>query len=215
MHLMASRRALLLAAASAALLSACGGGGASKGAGVTDDDITIGAANAPVHVVEYASATCPHCAEFHESNWEILKSEYIDAGKVKFTLREFATPPPQIAVAGFQVARCGDPTPEEYYTRLGAIFSQQRAILGPQTMQGAEAALVRIGQLSNLSPEQVRGCIRDTAGTERVQEIMDDAQTRGVDSTPTFFINDEKASDEFRTPDGMRRLLDAALANGA
>lgn len=214
MHLTASRRALLLAAASAALLAACGGD-AAKGAGVTADDITLGAANAPVHVVEYASATCPHCAEFHESNWEILKREYIDAGKVKFTLREFATAPPQIAVAGFQVARCAGATPEEYYTRLGAIFSQQRTILGPQTMQGAEAALVRIGQLSNLSPDEVRACIRDAAGTERVQAIMDDAQTRGVDSTPTFFVNNEKASDDFRTPDGMRRILDAALANGA
>jgi len=207
-----SRRTLLAATAAAALLSACGGG--TSGAGVTDDDITLGDANAKVHVVEYASATCPHCAEFHHSNWEILKSEYIDTGKVKFTLREFATPPPQIAVAGFQVARCGDATPEEYYTRLAAIFSQQRQILGPRTMQGAEAALVRIGQLSNLSPEQVRSCIRNNEGTDRVQAIMDDAQTRGVDSTPTFFIGDEKASDEFRTPDGMRRILDAALGSG-
>lgn len=214
MNLMASRRTLLLAAASAALLAACGGEGGT-GAGVTADDITIGQDNAPVHVVEYASATCPHCADFHAANWDVLKSEYIDTGKVKFTLREFATAPAQIAVAGFQVARCGAPSPDEYYTRVGAIFSQQRAILGPQTMQGAEAALVRIGQLSNLSPDQVRGCIRDTAGTERVQSIMDDAQGRGVDSTPTFFVNDEKVSEEFRTPEGMRRILDAALASGA
>jgi protein-disulfide isomerase len=41
-----------------------------------------------VKIVEYASFTCPHCAHFHETVFGQLKADYIDTGKVQFTLRE-------------------------------------------------------------------------------------------------------------------------------
>ncbi|HET9230627.1 MAG TPA: thioredoxin domain-containing protein, partial [Vitreimonas sp.] len=106
------RRGLILGASALALggvLGACNGGG-SSGA-VTADDMVLGDANAPVTLVEYASTTCPHCAAFHEAAWEQLKTTYIDTGRVRFVFREFPTPPPAIAVAGFQLARCGGATP--------------------------------------------------------------------------------------------------------
>ena len=51
-----------VAFAAASLLSACAKGGA--GAGLSDDDMTLGKADAPVTVIEYASDTCSHCARF-------------------------------------------------------------------------------------------------------------------------------------------------------
>ena len=46
-------------------------------------EMTLGAADAPVEVIEYASFTCPHCATFHNNVFEPLKKEYVDTGRVK------------------------------------------------------------------------------------------------------------------------------------
>ena len=71
----------------------------------------MGSTDAKVTIIEYASLTCPHCAEFHKNVLPTLKSKYIDTGKVRYILREF--PLDDLATAGFMLARCaGD---EKYY----------------------------------------------------------------------------------------------------
>src|SRR5215212_11790745 len=47
-------------------------------------DRVLGAPDAKVVIIEYASATCPHCAHFHRDTLPTLKKDYIDTGKVKF-----------------------------------------------------------------------------------------------------------------------------------
>ena len=42
------------------------------------EEMSIGDPNAPNVVVEYASMTCPHCAEFHEKLFPELKTKYVD-----------------------------------------------------------------------------------------------------------------------------------------
>ena len=44
---------------------------------------SLGAVGAPVIVLEYASATCPHCAIFHVQSWPHIKRDYVDTGKVR------------------------------------------------------------------------------------------------------------------------------------
>ncbi|MDE3121748.1 MAG: thioredoxin domain-containing protein, partial [Paracoccaceae bacterium] len=51
-------------------------------------DMSIGNPDAKVHVIEYLSFTCPHCEEFHATVWPKIKKNYIDNGKIRFTIRE-------------------------------------------------------------------------------------------------------------------------------
>src|SRR5262245_32525740 len=67
-------------------------------------DLVLGKADAPVTVIEYASMTCPHCANFHRSTYPALKEKYIDTGKVRFIFREF--PLDDLAAAASMLARC-------------------------------------------------------------------------------------------------------------
>lgn len=48
-----------------------------------------GPADAAVTVIEYASPTCPHCAQFHNEVYPEFKEQYIETGKVQFLLRPF------------------------------------------------------------------------------------------------------------------------------
>ena len=61
---------------------------ADENAEVTIAEMTLGSEEAEVHIVEYASYTCPHCATFHTEIYPRLKKDYIETGKVRFTYRE-------------------------------------------------------------------------------------------------------------------------------
>jgi protein-disulfide isomerase len=67
-------------------------------------DRSVGDPKAPVSIIEYASMTCPHCADFEINTFPTLKQRYIDAGKVYYVLREF--PLDDLAKAAFMLARC-------------------------------------------------------------------------------------------------------------
>ncbi|MBA3449494.1 MAG: DsbA family protein [Pseudaminobacter sp.] len=143
---------------------------------------SLGKEDAPVTIVEYASMTCGHCANFHETTFPALKEKYIDTGKARLILREFPFDPR--AEAGFMLARCSK---DKYFAMVDVLFKQQEVWAG---VQDAKAALLQISKLAGFSQGSFEACLTD-------QKLLNDiraVQKRGaeefkVDSTPTFFIN--------------------------
>ncbi len=90
-------RLLALAFCLAAVPALAGGNRAALG------EMSIGAEDAPITMIEYASMTCPHCAAFHAETYKALKAKYIDTGKVRFVFREF--PLDRLAFAASKLAR--------------------------------------------------------------------------------------------------------------
>lgn len=202
------RRELLLGA-SALVLVGCNG--SSGNAGVSADDMVLGAADAPVTLIEYASVTCPHCAAFHEEVWDQLKTNYIDTGKVRFVFREYPTAPAPVAVAGFQVARCGGASSEQYFARIGAIFRTQQSLFQSLQVDGGRQYFVNLGSEAGLTQEQTLACISDESGSERVRETVEGGNAFGITGTPTFILNGEKF-DQAPTYENLARAIDAAAA---
>jgi protein-disulfide isomerase len=201
----ATRRTLL----GASLASAFVGVAAAQ----TSDHMTIGAADAPLHLTEFASLTCPHCAHFHETNWSTLKTRYIDTGRVRFTLHEMLTPPPGVALGMFQVARCNNASAQEYMRRVAILFERQAAIMSTGTLAGVRDALLAAGAEWGLSQEQVMASLSDPAGADRARRSLASADAAGITATPSFQFNGVRETDTaFLTPQGMVRILDARLA---
>ncbi len=211
------RRQVILSASATALLAACSGGnGAGAGNAPSPDDMGIGATNAPLTLIEYASVMCPHCKEWHDTVWAQFKTNYIDTGKVRFVLREMATPAgaAPIVVAGFQIARCGGATPEQYMARVDELFRQQDAIYASGSMAGARAKLMEIGTSAGLTEAQVDQCITDEAGGRRIERIAQEADRDvQVTGTPTFILNGRKIDDPHVLDyQGLAHILDTAAS---
>jgi protein-disulfide isomerase len=208
------RRAILAAAALFAL-SACSKQ-ADSTAVSTAGDMFLGSETAPVTLIEYASTTCPHCAHFHDTVFEGIKTKYVDTGKVKFVFREFPTPPEAIAVAEFQIARCAGK--DKYFPLLATFFKEQRNIMeAAQSPTGAKPALVAIARQAGFSEQQFDTCIADT----KAQQAILDTAKAGMDQfkitgTPTLVLDGEALPGE-KHPDaynleGLSKLIDAKLA---
>ena len=117
----------------------------------------------------------------------MLKSQYIDAGRVRFVFREF--PLDIKALAASILARCiagGDPG--KYFAVIDALFKAQ-----DQLMEHTKDTLQLIGkQQAAMSDETVETCIRDQAVLDKLKADQSFAfDTLKVDATPTFFINGE------------------------
>ena len=174
-------RPLALAAlAGALLLAAC-----SRGPAPSAEDMTMGDPKAPVKMVEYASASCSYCATFNNTVFPEFKTKYIDTGKVHYTLKEFLTPPNELAAAGFLTARCAGK--EKYFTVLDAIFRSQQEIFQTGDMRGV---LLRVAQSAGLTEAQFNACITDEEALKALNARVDRAikQDR-ITGTPAFFIN--------------------------
>ncbi|GIK50795.1 MAG: DsbA family protein [Hyphomonadaceae bacterium] len=200
------------ALALAATLGACNGAGGRGG--LSGDDMVLGDASAPVTLIEYASATCPHCATFHEQVFEQLKTNYIDTGRVRYVFREFPTAPAPVAVAAFQVSRCGGASPEQYFSRLGEVFRTQETLFRSLQTDAGRQYFINLGAAAGLTEQDVLACIADEEGPARIRRIVDSGTREfNITGTPTFVINGEKVEDpSVVTYEGLSRLLDAAGA---
>ena len=183
-------------------LAACG----PKGGAVTAEDMSLGKADAPVTVIEYASVSCSHCAQWNKDVFPAFKAKYIDTGRVNYVFREFITAPPQLAAAGFLLARCAGK--DKYFGVLDQVFHAQDEIFRTGDIR---TPLVAIAAQAGLSETQFTACVSDekalNALQTRVEKYAKEAQITG---TPTFVVNGTKL-------DGEQSLasLDAAIAKAA
>jgi len=149
-------------------------------------DMAQGDPMAPVTVIEYASLTCNHCADFNNNVKPKLAEQYIETGKVYYILRDFPFDP--IATAAFMLSHCAGE--ERYYGFIDVLFKQQTQWAFTQTPMEDLKAIARQG---GFSEERFDQCMKDERIFDHVKDVATrGANTFGVRSTPTFFINGEK-----------------------
>jgi protein-disulfide isomerase len=150
-------------------------------------DMVMGADNAPITLIEYASMTCPHCAAFHINTLPQVKTNYIDKGLVKLVFREF--PLDAMALRASMIARCAGP--ERYFSFVEVLFRQQdvwaaRGATGDQII----ANLKRLAKLGGMSEEQADACLKNQDVQNTILAVaLGGERDFSVRSTPTLIIN--------------------------
>ena len=164
----------------------------------------LGNPDAPVTIIEYASLTCPHCAQFHKEVLPELKERYIAPGKVRLIYRDF--PLDQTALAAAALAHCAGP--ERYFSMLDVLFETQG---NWARADDPIAALKRLGKLGGLTDEKMNACLADQQLTDGILRARLDGQNQyQIGSTPTFII-DGKAYPGSRDVDEFSALIDPLL----
>ncbi|MES2539789.1 MAG: thioredoxin domain-containing protein, partial [Pseudomonadota bacterium] len=125
-------------------------------------DFSVGSPGAKVKMVEYASFTCPHCATFHETVYPQLKTEYIDTGKVHFTLREVYFD--RYGLWAALIARCGGDM--KYFGIHDMLFAQQKDWAASEDPMQVVEKLKTIGRAAGLEDAAMDACLNDTANAE-------------------------------------------------
>ena len=149
--------------------------------------MALGPTDAPVTMTEYASITCPHCAAFNENTFPRIKAAYIDTGKIRYVFSEFPLDP--VAAASSVLSRCiADGDAEKYFAVTDVMFRQDWS-----RFTKPRDTLVKVGKQSGLDEDQVRDCLKNEAVFNKIVAGRIYANAKlGINSTPTFLINDDR-----------------------
>jgi protein-disulfide isomerase len=164
----------------------------------------VGNPNAPLKLVEFASHTCSHCADFSAEAAAPLE-EYVASGRVSYEIRNQIHDGLDLTIA--VLARCGGPTAfhpltQQAWASFQEIFTtaqaNEAAVTAAMQATGADR-LQRVAQSAGLldffaargiARDQAMQCLANQQQVERiVQNSQEQSDRLGVTGTPTFFLN--------------------------
>ena len=183
--------------------------GAPEDVFALDRQPALGAADAPVTVVEFADFKCPYCRDFTLNEFPRFKEEYIDTGKVRFYFINYPFIGSDSDTAAEALEAVHAQRPEAVWDFIEAVMEHQ----GPEHQRWA-------------TPEFLVDLARQAVPGLDAQRLADDLETRryrdeveadraiarqvGVQGTPSLFVNGEFVRDW--SYEGLKAAVDAALA---
>ncbi len=152
--------------------------------GAAFGDLIMGNPDAPVTMIEYASLTCGHCANFHMQVFPDFKEQYIKTGKVRLVYRNFTRDPADLAVG--MLTRCVGP--DQAFDLMAIFFERQRQWV----VQDAKPEIAAIARRVGINRADMDACLANTDLQRNLVDMLRAGQAEGVEFTPTFFIGNER-----------------------
>jgi protein-disulfide isomerase len=144
--------------------------------------VAKGSEDAPVTIVEVSDYGCNHCKNFNVETAGLIEDLYVKPGQVKWVVMPYALGPQTAPSATAALCAAEQDRFFEYHRRL---FDTQG---DPDFMSAA--SFRQVAEDSGLDLEAFNACLQDNDYNNTVQENIMAATALGVNSTPTFFVND-------------------------
>lgn len=175
---------------------------------VRPDSATLGAADAPVTLVEFYDPECESCAAFHPVVKKILK-DY--DGKIRFIARYMPLHPNSLSAATFTEA-AGEQG--KYWQAQEMLFQKQPewgTKHGPQAGAPADinALFRKYAAELGLDAEKMNAAFAANKYKAKTERDRQDGETLGVRQTPTLFVNGRKLARLGESD--LRALIDEEL----
>src|SRR3989344_3697065 len=152
-----------------------------------DDDPVLGAANAPVTIIEFSDFQCPYCRQFWRDTLPQIKANYIDKGLVKLVYRDF--PLSNIHPSAQAAAEAGECAQSQ-----GKFWEFHDAVFAAQDEQSAGTVAFTADDVKSWGAEvglvaAFNECVDSGSNRAEVLKDFQDGAKAGVGGTPTFFVN--------------------------
>jgi protein-disulfide isomerase len=167
-------------------------------------EMSLGRADAPVTIVQYASLTCPHCRAFHRDVFPEFKRTYIDTGKVHFIMREF--PIGKQSGNATIALRCAPA--DKYFTLYGKFMEQQSSWVSQEVrLEPIFAVAKQVG----MTQVQFDSCLKNQAMIDGLKWVKDRGRTLGIIGTPNFFVQGKLVKKTLSMSD-IREMVEPLLS---
>lgn len=145
----------------------------------------IGNEDAPIHVAEYYSMTCGHCADFHNNTYPKVKTKLIDEGIVRFEMRPF--PLDGLALRAHALVRAVPET--KFFPLVKMLLAKQPVWARAEDPVGE---LRKMARLAGVSADEFNGIMQN----RQLLEGLVSQRQQGIDkwrinSTPSFVVNND------------------------
>jgi protein-disulfide isomerase len=165
---------------------------------------TLGNADAPVIIYEYSDFQCPFCRVAAADVVPKLDTDYLATGKAKLIFKNLAFIGQESRWAAEAALCAGD---------QGRFWEYHNKLYEEQNGENEGAFKVdnvkRFAQEIGLNQGEFNTCFDAGKYTGQVADEMDEADRRGVNSTPTFFVGQTQVDTSY---DAISTAIEAALA---
>jgi protein-disulfide isomerase len=143
----------------------------------------LGRSSAPVLVEEYGDFQCPVCGEWERTVYPTVR-QLVDQGRIRFEYHPIAFIGPESVAAANAAEAAGDEG--RFWAYHDLLFADQ----APEN-SGALTAdrLVGLGRQVGLTSRQFQQRVRGGTYDDWVRQATGQASQRGVNATPTVFVN--------------------------
>jgi protein-disulfide isomerase len=173
----------------------------------------IGSPTAKVELVEHGDFECPACGQYAELTEPEIRQQYVNTGKIRFRFIDFPLSGHRNTLNASNAAACAD--------EQGKFWEMHDLIYGTQYLWSDLASGSMSGdpdkhfrtiarQIPGLDGDKFDECLASRRNLARIQAHLKLGEDRGVNSTPTFFLGNQKFG--ILTVDQMKQVLDDAIA---
>ncbi len=170
-----------------------------------------GDAAAPIWLIEVSDFQCPFCKRWHDETYKAIDKEFIQTGKVRHAFLNFPIPSlhPN-AMAASEAAMCAS-VQGKFWEMHESLFKSQEKWA---PVNNPMPAFDSLSQAAGVDAARWRDCVASHASLALINADRDRLGTRGVQSTPTFFIGDESILGA-QPIDSFRVVIKRQLAKAA
>jgi protein-disulfide isomerase len=148
----------------------------------------IGPDSAPVTIVEYADFECGACAEFAILTGPDIKERLVATGRVRWIFRDFPIEGHRNAMPAHLAAACADEQGQFWAMHDQIFFNHGRWV--PEARP--ERRFREFARAIGLDGDRFDDCLSSGRYRERILATRQEGVTRGIGSTPTFEINNQR-----------------------
>ena len=170
-------------------------------------DITEGDENAKIKIYSYQSLTCPHCADFHDKIYPLLKKNYIDTGIAKIYFKHF--PLDLAALNAAKIVQCV--SKEKKISFLDHLYKTQESWIRGEKIEDINQNLKKSVKQFGLNEDDFDKCL----AFEDVENYILNSRIEAVKkfkikSTPTIVINDKIFKDALEY-NNLKKILEKLI----
>ncbi len=161
--------------------------------------------DAKVTIVEYSDFQCPFCKRATEDVLPGILKEY--QGKVKLVFKQLPLPNHNWADDAAIASVCAyNQSNDGFWKYHDIVFQKQKEI----TVEKSKEQLMTFAKQVGLDTGKFEACVSSPDTATRVQNEVKEAQSLGINSTPTFVVNGMSVPGA--DPDGLKAAIDASLS---
>jgi protein-disulfide isomerase len=150
-----------------------------------DGAVRIGAADAPVTIVEFMDFQCSYCKDFYAKTFTDLRKLFIDTGKIKFYIVDLPLPSQAEALNAAQTARCASDQ-GKYWAIVDKLESDQ-------SVPNADT-LARIQAEAGVDASLIADCVKEERYKKAIQLRAEQAVKSGIRGTSAFLVGRSNGS---------------------
>jgi protein-disulfide isomerase len=169
-----------------------------------ENDHVLGSADAAVIVFQYIDFESDHCGSFARSEFPALKEQYIDTGKIRWVIRHFPLSDNELAEPAARASECAaSQNVDAFFDYHDRLFASGADLTDAGLQQHASAL--------GLDRTSFDACLAGETTATRVQQDVVSGQALGVETAPTFFVDDTLVAG-FQTAEDLAEQIDRSLA---